>query len=235
MAANWARVPFLWLIALGGVLNLAAIAANGGVMPADPDALAAAGIATPAGEFSNSTAVADAKLQFLGDVLWLPSSWPVHNVFSIGDVLIVAGAFLALHTISGSRLALRALATLPPSLATGRVTVPRARARAGRMPGMSSSPISPQLDLAALRGAVRGDVTGPGDDGYDGARRAWNLVADQRPAAVVHAGGVSDVAAVVRFAAEQTSRSLRRPPVTARSRCPRSATRSSCARSGSPA
>ena len=69
VAANWARVPFLWLIALGGALNLAAIAANGGVMPADPDALAAAGIATPAGEFSNSTAVADAKLQFLGDVL----------------------------------------------------------------------------------------------------------------------------------------------------------------------
>ena len=115
VAVNWARVPFLWLIALGGVLNLAAIAANGGVMPADPDALAAAGIATPAGEFSNSTAVADAKLQFLGDVLWLPSSWPVHNVFSVGDVLIVVGAFLALHTISGSRLALRALAVLPPA------------------------------------------------------------------------------------------------------------------------
>ena len=30
----------------------------------------------------------------------------MHNVFSVGDVLIVAGAFLALHTISGSRLAL---------------------------------------------------------------------------------------------------------------------------------
>ena len=62
VAANWTRVPFLWLIALGGALNLVAIAANGGVMPADPDALAAAGIATPAGEFSNSTAVSDAKL-----------------------------------------------------------------------------------------------------------------------------------------------------------------------------
>jgi len=33
------RLPYLWLIALGGVLNLAAIAANGGIMPADPDAL----------------------------------------------------------------------------------------------------------------------------------------------------------------------------------------------------
>jgi hypothetical protein len=114
VGANWARVPFLWLIAAGGALNLVAIAANGGVMPADPDALAAAGIATPAGEFSNSTVVDGARLQFLGDVLWLPSSWPVHNVFSVGDVLILAGAFLALHTIGGSRLALRSLATLPP-------------------------------------------------------------------------------------------------------------------------
>ena len=113
VAVNWTRVPFLWLIALGGALNLAAIAANGGVMPADPDALAAAGIATPAGEFSNSTAVSDPALAFLGDVLWLPSSWPVSNVFSIGDVLIVVGAFLSLHTISGSRLALRRLATFP--------------------------------------------------------------------------------------------------------------------------
>src|SRR5215207_264466 len=120
VAANWAGVPFLWMIALGGVLNLAAIAANGGVMPADPGALAAAGIATPAGEFSNSTAVDDPALLFLGDVLWLPSSWPVSNVFSVGDVLILIGAFLALHTISGSRLAVRALATLPPAPRTAR-------------------------------------------------------------------------------------------------------------------
>jgi len=115
VAANWTRVPFVWLIALGGALNLVAIAANGGVMPADPDALAAAGIVTPAGEFSNSTAVTDPRLLFLGDVLYLPSSWPVHNVFSIGDVLIVAGSFLALHTIGGSKLAFNALATLPPA------------------------------------------------------------------------------------------------------------------------
>ena len=69
---------------------------------------------------------------------------------------------------------------------------------------MSSSPISPplEIDLAPLRSAVAGDVTGPGDEGYDGARGAWNLVADQRPAAVVHASGEDDVAAVVRFAAE---------------------------------
>ena len=67
-----------------------------------------------------------------------------------------------------------------------------------------SSPISPplEIDLTPLRSAVSGDVTGPGDDGYDAARSAWNLVADLRPAAVVHAASADDVAAVVRHAAE---------------------------------
>jgi Family of unknown function (DUF5317) len=109
VAAN-VRVPYLWLIALGGMLNLAAIAANDGVMPADPDALAAAGIATDPGAFSNSTAVAEPALLLLGDIFWVPASWPVSNVFSIGDVVIVVGAFLALHTIAGSRLAVRRFA-----------------------------------------------------------------------------------------------------------------------------
>jgi FAD/FMN-containing dehydrogenase len=69
---------------------------------------------------------------------------------------------------------------------------------------MRSSPISQplEIDLAPLRSAVGGDITGPGDDGYDGARGAWNLVADQRPAVVVHAASTDDVAAVIRFAAE---------------------------------
>ena len=111
VAANW-TVPYLWLIALGGALNAVAIGFNGGVMPADPDALAAAGIANDPQTFANSTAVADPVLLFLGDVMWIPASWPMNNVFSIGDVLIVVGAFLALHTITGSRLAFRRLAVL---------------------------------------------------------------------------------------------------------------------------
>jgi uncharacterized protein DUF5317 len=108
----WANrdVPFLWLIALGGALNLIAIAANGGVMPADAGAMMAAGIANDPAAFSNSVAVADPRLLFLGDVLWVPASWPVSNVFSVGDVVIALGAFLALHTICGSRLALPRLA-----------------------------------------------------------------------------------------------------------------------------
>jgi hypothetical protein len=104
----WANrdVPYLWLAAIGGALNLVAIAANGGVMPADPDALAAAGVHQQAGEFANSTALAHPHLSFLGDVFAVPSSWPVSNVFSLGDVVLVVSALLALHCLCGSRLAL---------------------------------------------------------------------------------------------------------------------------------
>ena len=57
-------------------------------------------------------------------------------------------------------------------------------------------------DLEALRGALSGRVTGPGDPGWDEARRAWNLAVDQRPAAVAEVATAEEVAAAVRFAAE---------------------------------
>ena len=52
------RIPWLWLIGLGGGANLAAISANGGVMPASPRALIAAGRAVDVHHFANSAAVA---------------------------------------------------------------------------------------------------------------------------------------------------------------------------------
>ncbi|MGZ4275529.1 MAG: DUF5317 family protein [Solirubrobacteraceae bacterium] len=105
-------VPYLWLAAIGGALNLAAIAANGGLMPADPGALATAGVEQKAGVFANSTAVAHPHLSALGDVFAVPASWPVSNVFSVGDVVIVVAAALALHTLADSRLSLPRFATL---------------------------------------------------------------------------------------------------------------------------
>ena len=55
-------------------------------------------------------------------------------------------------------------------------------------------------DLDALRAAIAGRVFVPGEAGYDQARQAWNLIADQRPAVVVEAGSAADVAHAVRFA-----------------------------------
>ena len=104
------RIPWVWLVALGGGLNFTAIAANGGVMPAAPRALEKAGFALDPAGFTNSGAVSHPHLQFLGDVFWVPSSFPVSNVFSLGDVLILLGALLAMHCICASRLALRRFA-----------------------------------------------------------------------------------------------------------------------------
>jgi hypothetical protein len=105
-AFAWAnrRIPGVAIIALGGLCNFVAITANGGVMPADPDALAAAGKTVEAGEFINSKAVQDPVLGFLGDIIATPGSLPVSNVYSVGDVLILLGAFVLLHVVCGSRL-----------------------------------------------------------------------------------------------------------------------------------
>jgi len=98
------HIPGLLVIAAGGALNFAAIVSNGGVMPADPDALAAAGIPQDPTEFANSAAADGAPLGFLGDVFHTPDWLPIHNVFSVGDVVIVLGAFLLLHRVGGTPL-----------------------------------------------------------------------------------------------------------------------------------
>ena len=103
LAANW-HLPGIPLITLGGALNLLAMAVNGGVMPASPTALAGAGLPVDAPGFQNSTALAEPRLAWLGDVFYIPASWPLSNVFSIGDVLIALGIVWALHRICRSRL-----------------------------------------------------------------------------------------------------------------------------------
>jgi Family of unknown function (DUF5317) len=97
--------PGLWILGAGWGSNLIVIAANGGVMPTASFAVASSARRVADNEFVNSRALAHPKLQFLGDIFAIPRSWPLHNVFSIGDILIVVGAFVLLHTLCGSRLA----------------------------------------------------------------------------------------------------------------------------------
>jgi Family of unknown function (DUF5317) len=99
------HLPGMPLVALGGALNLLAISVNGGVMPASPSALAGAGLPVDPPGFQNSAALPDPRLAFLGDVFFIPASWPLSNVFSVGDVLIALGVAWALHRICRSRLA----------------------------------------------------------------------------------------------------------------------------------
>ncbi|MFD6393333.1 FAD-binding oxidoreductase [Nocardia sp. NPDC060259] len=57
------------------------------------------------------------------------------------------------------------------------------------------------MSFEVLRDAVRGRVLLPGDGGFDGAARPWNITVSQPVAAVVEAADAADVAAVVTHAA----------------------------------
>ena len=64
-------------------------------------------------------------------------------------------------------------------------------------------------DVRSLGERLEGRVLGPGDDGWDEARQAFNLLVDQRPTAIALPASTDDVIAVVRFA---TDRGLRVAP-----------------------
>ena len=106
---------FVWVLGVGGLLNLIAIAANGGVMPASRGALETAGLDVQSGQFANSDFVSGAHVAFLGDVFAVPAGWPGANVFSVGDVLMLVGVFLVVHAAAGSRLGGTARTRLPRS------------------------------------------------------------------------------------------------------------------------
>ena len=73
-------------------------------MPAHPDAIASLARQVPEGEFANSAVVDDAQLQFLGDVFATPTWLPLHNVFSIGDGILLLGVFVLVHVACGSKI-----------------------------------------------------------------------------------------------------------------------------------
>ena len=102
----WANrhIPGMALIALGGGSNVLVIAANGGVMPADPALIASAAVQKTDGEFLNSAVVQNPHLAFLGDNLATPGWWPVHALVSVGDCILVLGALVLLHVVCGSSL-----------------------------------------------------------------------------------------------------------------------------------
>jgi hypothetical protein len=121
--ALWANrsLPGLLVLGAGAMLNAVVIALNGGTLPADPHALAMAGIATDTGAFANSGAVGHPVLPWLGDIIATPGWLPLRNVISVGDLLILVGAAVLVHSVTRSRLA-------APFLGTGRRHDPRHRA-----------------------------------------------------------------------------------------------------------
>jgi hypothetical protein len=88
---NLRRVPGLVIVALGACSNLAAIIANGGYMPATPEALGITEPVVTTTYHANSVTTPDPALALLVDRFSLPDWVPFSNVFSIGDVLISFG------------------------------------------------------------------------------------------------------------------------------------------------
>lgn len=96
----------LRILFLGMLLNLLAMAANGGRIPVDVGAARAVGYDVApllAGlEAKHVAMTATTPLAFLGDVI--PVTFPVARVFSIGDIFIYLGVFLLIQELMGKRL-----------------------------------------------------------------------------------------------------------------------------------
>jgi FAD/FMN-containing dehydrogenase len=71
---------------------------------------------------------------------------------------------------------------------------------------MGSERRSSRALVAGLAGRLRGDVLGPADKGYEGARTVWNATVDARPALVARPLDAADVASTVGFAREHDLR-----------------------------
>ena len=103
------RLQGFWLLGLGLLLNLAVIAANGGLMPISPETLMIVHGTTAQGkqaeEVINSRAFGtksillpaeEIRLEWLADRFTVPDQLPIQFAFSLGDVFLAAGAFWVL-------------------------------------------------------------------------------------------------------------------------------------------
>lgn len=90
------RVPGILILCTGEGLNLIATAANSGRMPASPGAWRTVGGKTTT-NFTDSGLVANARLPVFGDIFAVPKGWPLADVFSLGDVMLVLGLMWLLY------------------------------------------------------------------------------------------------------------------------------------------
>lgn len=98
------RLQGFWLLGLGLLLNMAVITANGGLMPITPETLTIVH-GEQAQELIDSRAFGsksivlpaeETRLEWLADRFTVPERLPIQFAYSLGDVLLVVGAFWAL-------------------------------------------------------------------------------------------------------------------------------------------
>lgn len=117
------RLPGLPVIAIGAVLNLLPILANGGYMPSSPEVwLELTGVAAvPVSGYSNVVLIgADTALPFLGDIFAFPRPLPLATAFSLGDAVIAIGAVIFLVSAMRSRVSEAGLPAGPRPQPAGR-------------------------------------------------------------------------------------------------------------------
>ncbi len=93
------KVPFMWMLGLGLLLNFVVISLNGGWMPISPETLRSMGVPDTYWEigarrgFSKDLVMTreNTVLWILSDILTIPNWFSYRVAFSIGDVLISAG------------------------------------------------------------------------------------------------------------------------------------------------
>jgi len=104
LTATWCnrRLTGVAVVALGTLLNLVAVLANGGLMPALPSAVHGSGNSYHVS--NNSITAAQPHLAALVD-RWAAPDWiPLANVFSVGDVILFGAAFAVVLAAMGPQL-----------------------------------------------------------------------------------------------------------------------------------
>ncbi len=97
---NLAKIESIVML-VGVFLNFAVTFINGGKMPISSAAAVTAklNMSTFLARFGNisQAATSSTKLSILGDIIPMPGFYPLHTVFSIGDIFIFVGLFIAIQ------------------------------------------------------------------------------------------------------------------------------------------
>lgn len=96
----------MWLIMIGAIANFAAILLNGGSMPIDMDILKKMGFknllsSIESGALPHYIPLEEAGgyTRYLGKILTTPNMYPLKQIFSIGDILVVVGIFFLIQNM----------------------------------------------------------------------------------------------------------------------------------------